>query len=216
MTTQHSSPQVIDQYLRGELSEDELKRFEIRMLEDPSFYEEVVVQESMQRALSKSSVYEPPSVLVEEPVHQDNLRSFFQRLINPNWGVAVSLCLASFFLGTLTGEEEKSKGIDAVIADITAPVYRGDSDNELGIIAIIHPGVILFSIDPGQRAQPITIEIVDPAGQVLLSKSELSAQLGQLISITVPSELVKPGRYQLRATDQSASVVDYYFEISSS
>jgi hypothetical protein len=188
---------MIERYVQGNLSDDEVVAFEERLLWDQSLQEDVDLAEAMQNWL-KASAEESKFTISETRRAPRWIPDF---LLNPGYAAA-----ASFVLGLIVAfpilrspQQGTEFVLDESAPSIVIPLLATRSaDNEPTSVPITPGAVTLLLVDVPFLDESFNIVVRRSAGgEAVWTQSGLSAGFLDAIAVGLPAAAVPPGRYIL-------------------
>lgn len=164
----------IDRYLRGRLEGEEREAFELRLLEDEDFFDEVRRAEAMHEAFQAEK-----AVAGKPPGQVNPSRAFNHWLRHPlSMAAGLALCFSLAFNVYLGGRaEDGMSGILPVNSFVVLETLRGGS----GALRVEGPAPYLVQIDVGLLpASLFEVRLIDGGGRLIFQEAGLSARDGWL------------------------------------
>jgi hypothetical protein len=185
---------LVDQYLRGQLSDDERVQFEVRMLEDPHFFDVVQQAELMHQAFkgqkdrvgprAKNVSYLPFRAWIKQPL---------------SWAASLMLGIGVLLLANDGSRQSDTDGLQSGYAvNSVVSVGRTRSTNDE---IVLSSGVHLLQIDVGisMSDAPYTVRLTG-LSDTQVYEFQVSPDGNGVVRLLTPATL--QGRYELNVQQQ--------------
>lgn len=206
---------IVDRYVRGELSEEELYEFEEYYFEHPEVLKDIALTEVMREALRAAP----------RPRPAEAVESWPQRLLGyistPRWSLGATTA-AVVLAGLLTVEtlrgprvgdsHPSSASVMPIVAEFSLVRMRG-TQGAPPILQIKAPGAVSIAIDAaGMEPASLKTTLHGPEKDIELPRLIPDPSLG-VATVVMPTQLLAPGSYVLELHDAHGSNIAYKFEV---
>jgi hypothetical protein len=194
---------LVDKYVRHQLTADEIAEFEIRMLDDPQLFAAVQRAELMQQSFKAQAQAQAAA----EPSHDHNFRYLpFRQWIRQPMSLAASVMLGIgvLLLANLSTQQSGTDGLQRGYG-VNSVVSIGQTRSATGE-TVLPSGTHLLQVDVG-------ISLSDASYMLSLSNDEntqshqfqVTADGNGMVRMLTPANL--QGRYQLQVQQQGSTDV---------
>ncbi len=188
---------VIERYVQGKLSDDEVVAFEERLLWDTALQEEVDLAEAM-RNWFRESAKESKFTISEG---SGGPRWIPNILLNPGYAAAASFVLGILVaLPMLQGTDQATGfAVDASAPSVVVPLFATRStNNDLPDIPVTPNAVTLVLVDVPYQDQTFNVIVRDAAtGDTVWAQDSLSTGYLDAVAVGLPGAAAPPGEYTL-------------------
>lgn len=192
---------LVDKYVRHQLTADEIAEFEIRMLDDPQLFAAVQRAELMQQS------FKAQAPAAAEPSHDHNIRylPFRQWIRQPvSLAASVMLGIGVLLVANLSTQQSATDGLQRGYG-VNSVVSIGQTRSATGE-TVLPSGTHLLQVDVG-------ISLSDASYMLSLSNDEntqshqfqVTADGNGMVRMLTPANL--QGRYQLQVQQQGSTDV---------
>jgi len=193
-----SENQVVDRYLRGELTKEQCADFEAFYLSDQETLAELELAEKLQSGLRDAAV----GGLLPAVERPNRFRRF---VTSPQWAAAASVLLicSLAYTGFLQRQVD-----DATTVSVTrlVPILETRSAEAIAVPQGVAGTWVVLLVDPGfERYDTYRVTIVDASGHSVWVAPGLEPGYEDLLPVGIAGELLRPGSYQLRVEARSGA-----------
>lgn len=197
-----SENQVVDRYLRDELTDEERDAFEEFYLSDQQTLAELELAEKLQLGLKDCA----ERGLLPTPARSGWLQ---RAVLSPQWAAAASVLLV-FSLGYSGYLYRQTQGDAAIAATQLVPLYRyteqtrGPGNGAAAEPVRVEPAAqgawVVLLVDPGfEPYADYRVTILDTGSGAIVHQVEgLHPDYEDLLAVGVAGSALRPGRYELR------------------
>ncbi len=208
---------MVDRYVRGELSEEELYEFEEYYFDHPEVLKEIALTEVMREALRAAPAMQAPKAA----------ETWSQRLLasiaTPQWSLAAtaaSLVLAGVLaVETLQGpftaglRPQGSGSVIPIVADVSLVRMRG-IQGAPPTVQLKAAGALSVAIDvAGMEPASLQATLRGPESVIEIPSLTPDPGLG-VATVAIPTLLLSPGSYMLEVHDARDTKITYKFEVT--
>jgi anti-sigma factor RsiW len=207
---------MVDRYVRGELSEEELYEFEEYYFEHQEVLKDIALTEVMREALRAAP----------RPRPAEAVESWPQRLLGyistPKWSlgattaavVLAGVLIVEALQGPRVGDSRpRSASVMPVVAELSLVRMRGAQGGAPPVVQIKAPGAVSIAIDTaGMEPAILHATLHGPEKDIELPPLTPDPTLG-VATVAMPTQLLAPGSYVLELHDARGSNIAYKFEI---
>jgi len=207
---------IVDRYVRGELSEEELYEFEEYYFDHPEVLKEIALTEVMREALRAA----------QRPRPAEAVESWSQHLLRyistPQWSLGATtaavvlagiLAVETLQGPLLGGFRPRSASVMPVVAELSLVRMRG-AQGAPPVVQIKTPGAVSITIDAaGLDSASLRATLRGPKDNIELPPLTPDPSLG-VATVVVPTQVLGPGSYLLELRDGRGSNIAYKFEVT--
>jgi hypothetical protein len=202
---------IVDRYLRNQLTEEEQDAFELYYFEHPRMLRELEVEKAMRDALR---VAMGPGSPGPGPAGEHWSRRLLRVIASPAWALTTTAATAALLVAFAAGwSRAPAPAIAPVVADLQLVRMRGAGDGVAPVITIADEGTVTLTVDvagldPGSLHGTLSV----PDGATTALPLDDRAGDGEA-TVALPSALLGPGQYTVELTDAAGARVSYRFDV---
>jgi anti-sigma factor RsiW len=202
---------VVDRYLRNELTEEEQDAFELYYFEHPRIRRELELEKAMRDALRAAMGPDSPGA---GPAREPWSQRLMRMIASPAWSLTTTAATAALLVAFAAGwYRAPAPAIVPVVADVQLVRMRGPGDDVAPLVTIADEGIVTLTVDvAGLDPGSLRGTLSGPDGGAIAVPLNDQAGNGEA-TVSIRSQVLHSGLYNVKVTDRSGSRITYAFEV---